>query len=46
MRKISLAGGAEFGGDMAELDRQPVASAGGLDIVVSILAAAAAPDYL
>ena len=44
MAKISLAGGAEFGGGMAVLDRSAIESAGGWDITVSVIPAAAAPD--
>lgn len=44
MGRISLAGGAEFGGEIASLDRRALESAGGLDISVSIIPAAAAPD--
>jgi cyanophycinase len=44
MGYISLAGGAEFGGKMALLDGRALKLAGGLDIVVSIIPAAAAPD--
>ena len=44
MAKISIAGGAEFGGEMAALDCRALESAGGLDIVVSVIPAAAAPD--
>ena len=44
MAKISLAGGAEFGGEMAALDRRALKSTGGSDIVVSLIPAAAAPD--
>lgn len=41
---IALAGGAEFGGAMAELDRAALTQAGGLDAPVRIIPAAAAPD--
>jgi cyanophycinase len=44
MGYISLAGGAEFGGKMALLDGRALNLAGGMDIVVSIIPAAAAPD--
>lgn len=41
---ISLAGGAEFVGEMAVLDRRALELAGGTNIVASIIPAAAAPD--
>lgn len=41
---ILLAGGAEFGGRMADADRRALALAGGLDAPVRIIPAAAAPD--
>ena len=41
---IVLAGGAEFGGRMAEVDERALALAGGLDAPVRIIPAAAAPD--
>lgn len=41
---ILLAGGAEFGGRMIDPDRQAIALAGGCDVPISIIAAAAAPD--
>jgi cyanophycinase len=41
---ILLAGGAEFGGQMAAADRQAVALAGGADVPIRIIPAAAAPD--
>jgi cyanophycinase len=44
MGYISLAGGAEFGGTMAALDRRALELAGGTKIVASILPTAAAPD--
>jgi cyanophycinase len=44
MGTILLAGGAEFGGEMAAPDRQALDLAGGLSARVSIIPAAAAPD--
>lgn len=44
MRRLLLAGGAEFGGQMAIPDRQALALAGGEDAPVVILPTAAAPD--
>jgi cyanophycinase len=44
MGYILLAGGAEFGGRMAEPDREALRLAGGLEARVSIIPAAAAPD--
>ena len=41
---ILLEGGAEFGGQMADPDRQAIALAGGFDVPISIIPAAAAPD--
>ena len=41
---LLLAGGAEFGGRMAEPDMRAMVLAGGLDAQVSIIPAAAAPD--
>ncbi|MBC8161389.1 MAG: Type 1 glutamine amidotransferase-like domain-containing protein [Roseiflexaceae bacterium] len=41
---IMLAGGAEFGGRMAEVDRAALELAGGVDAPVRIIPAAAAPD--
>lgn len=41
---ILLAGGAEFGGEMASPDRRALELAGGLSARVSIIPAAAAPD--
>lgn len=41
---IALAGGAEFGGAMADLDRVALEQAGGLDVPVRIIPTAAAPD--
>ncbi len=41
---ILLEGGAEFGGRMAEPDRHAIELAGGWDVQVSIIPAAAAPD--
>ncbi len=41
---ILLAGGAEFGGQMAAADRQAIALAGGADVPIRIIPAAAAPD--
>jgi cyanophycinase len=42
---IILAGGAEFGGQMAEVDRRALELAGGLAAPVRIIPAAAAPDH-
>lgn len=44
MKRILLAGGAEFGGRMAEPDRRALQLAGGLDAPVRIIPAAAVPD--
>ncbi|MGA9261734.1 MAG: hypothetical protein WBV95_07160, partial [Desulfobacterales bacterium] len=44
MGTILLAGGAEFGGDMAVPDRRALELAGGSSARVSIIPAAAAPD--
>ena len=44
MGYILLEGGAEFGGQMAEPDRQAIRLAGGYDVPISIIPAAAAPD--
>ncbi len=44
MGTILLAGGAEFGGEMATPDRRALALAGGLSARISIIPAAAAPD--
>jgi len=44
MGYILLEGGAEFGGQMAEPDRQAIMLAGGPDMPISIIPAAAAPD--
>ncbi|MFZ1956464.1 MAG: Type 1 glutamine amidotransferase-like domain-containing protein [Desulfobacterales bacterium] len=44
MGTIFLAGGAEFGGDMASPDRRALELAGGSSARVSIIPAAAAPD--
>ena len=41
---IVLEGGAEFGGRMAVVDRQAVKLAGGFDVPIRIIPAAAAPD--
>jgi cyanophycinase len=41
---LLLAGGAEFGGQMAAVDRQALTAAGGLAAPVAIIPAAAAPD--
>ncbi len=41
---IVLEGGAEFGGRMAEVDRQAVKLAGGFDAPIRVIPAAAAPD--
>ena len=40
---ILLEGGAEFGGQMADPDRQAITLAGGPDIPINIIPAAAAP---
>jgi cyanophycinase len=42
---ILLAGGAEFGGQMAAPDRRAIELAGGLDAQISVIPAAAAPDH-
>jgi len=42
---ILLEGGAEFGGRMADADRQAVKLAGGFDMPIRIIPAAAAPDH-
>ena len=44
MGTILLAGGAEFGGEMAAVDRRAIELAGGFDARLSIIPAAAAPD--
>ena len=44
MGTILLAGGAEFGGEMAAPDRRALDLAGGLSARISIIPAAAAPD--
>jgi cyanophycinase len=44
MGHILLEGGAEFGGEMAKPDRRALEMAGGMDVRVSIIPAAAAPD--
>ena len=44
MGYILLAGGAEFGGQMAIADRRAIELAGGVETPLSIIAAAAAPD--
>ncbi len=41
---IVLAGGAEFGGRMADVDRLALQAAGGMDVPVLIIPTAAAPD--
>lgn len=41
---VLLEGGAEFGGRMAEADKQALELAGGFDVQVAIIPAAAAPD--
>ena len=41
---VLLEGGAEFGGRMAEADEQALKLAGGCDVQVTIIPAAAAPD--
>lgn len=43
--QIVLAGGAEFGGRMADVDRAAIALAGGLDAPIRIIPTAAAPDH-
>jgi cyanophycinase len=45
MGYILLEGGAEFGGRMADPDRQAIQLAGGLDASICIIPAAAAPDH-
>ena len=42
---ILLAGGAEFGGRMAEPDLRAIELAGGVDARISIIPTAAAPDH-
>ncbi|MGD9251413.1 MAG: Type 1 glutamine amidotransferase-like domain-containing protein [Desulfobacterales bacterium] len=42
---LLLAGGAEFGGQMAAPDRKALAAAGGPEAPVAIIPAAAAPDH-
>lgn len=42
---LLLEGGAEFGGGMADPDRQALAEAGGPSALVAIIPAAAAPDH-
>lgn len=44
MQTVLLAGGAEFGGAMADADRRAITLAGGLDAPIRIIPAAAAPD--
>ena len=44
MGYLLLAGGAEFGGKMDEVDRRAIELAGGHQIPISIIPAAAAPD--
>ena len=44
MGSILLAGGSEFGGQMASPDRQAIEAAGGYQARISIIPAAAAPD--
>ena len=44
MGHILLEGGAEFDGQMAEPDRQAIMLAGGFDVPIRIIPAAAAPD--
>lgn len=41
---IAIAGGAEFGGRMSDLDRRAVELAGGASAAIQIIPAAAAPD--
>jgi cyanophycinase len=45
MGHVLLAGGAEFGGAMAEADRRAIALAGGAAARLRIIPAAAAPDH-
>jgi cyanophycinase len=45
MGHILLEGGSEFGGRMSEPDRRAIALAGGFDIPLAIVPAAAAPDH-
>jgi cyanophycinase len=45
MGYLVLEGGAEFGGRMAEVDRQAIELAGGYDAPIRILPTAAAPDH-
>ena len=45
MGDLLLEGGAEFGGRMAEPDMQALKLAGGPDVPISIIPAAAAPDH-
>jgi len=45
MGYILLAGGAEFGGMMSAPDNRALALAGGVDVRVNIIPAAAAPDH-
>ena len=42
---ILLEGGAEFGGRMADADRQAIGLTGGFDSPIRIIPAAAAPDH-
>jgi cyanophycinase len=42
---ILLEGGAEFGGEMADVDRRAIELAGGAEAPVGIIPAAAAPDH-
>jgi cyanophycinase len=42
---LLLAGGAEFGGQMAAVDREAIERAGGRDAPIRIIPAAAAPDH-
>jgi cyanophycinase len=42
---ILLAGGAEFGGAMAEADREAIRRAGGMGAAIRIVPTAAAPDH-
>ena len=45
MGHILLAGGAEFGGQMAAADRRAIELAGGPTAPIAIIPAAAAPDH-
>lgn len=45
MGYLLLAGGAEFGGQMSEVDTRAIELAGGLDAPICIIPTAAAPDH-